>query len=259
MKYCRLAVLFVVAVCLGCSASVDPGKPSNKSYEVVELKDVDFSLDGKADELAWKEARLLDDFSYPWAEKWTLSALPTKFRAFCDNENLYFIFEVEDPDIVIEEPSDDEMDVAVEDRVEIYFAADLKLDKYYSVEMDLTGRRLDYKARFHRDFDFSWTFPDLKTAGRRTENGYVVEGVVPLKTLESLGLPSLESGKLRAGFYRAEFSHTDGGPPKEEWISWVNPNTVAEDFHIPGTLGILKKAPGQPVKPADKPVEKRAE
>ncbi len=248
MKY---GWMLLMAMVVGCSPAVDssqtadqtpvdPGKPSSKTYEVVELTEPDFQLDGLADEPAWNEANRLTDFVFPWKDQ---PAPPTSFRAFCDDENLYFLFEVEDADVVLDEKTEGEMALVGEDRVEIYFAPDLDLENYYSVEMDLLGRKLDYQAKFHRQFDFDWTFPELKTAGRRTEKGYVVEGTVPLKTLETMGLPSLDSGKLRAGFFRAEFSTTDGPKPLEAWISWVDPKTEAEDFHIPGTLGILKKAP----------------
>ncbi len=109
----------------------------------------------------------------------------------------------------------------------------------------ISGNKLDYKATFHRKFDFSWNCPtDLKTAGSRKEKSYIVEGGIPLKSLESLGLPSLESGELRVGVYRAEFDHGEGEAPVENWISWVNPNKMEEDFHVPYSLGIFRLEKG---------------
>ncbi len=236
-------VAAVLLTALGCntsppgdSASSVKGK-SPKVYDVVRVTDPNVRLDGVLDEPVWKEANVERDFVFPWRD---VPAPPTSFRAVHDADTLYFAFEVVDDDVVIDEKTEGEMALIGEDRVEFYFAPDLDLKKYYSVEMDYLGRKLDYMASFHRNFDFTWEFPGIQTAGKRTETGYTIEGLIPLKSLESLGLPSLESGKLRVGVFRAEFSHGEGDAPIENWISWVDPETTEEDFHIPGTFGVFK-------------------
>lgn len=238
--------LFAIALLgvMGCgpSQSDDGASPASevrppKVYEVVRIEKPNVQLDGAVDEPFWQEANVERDFVFPWREK---DAPPTAFRAVCDEQTLYFAFEVVDDDVVVDEKTRGEMALVGEDRVEFYFAPDLELKKYYSVEMDFLGRKLDYTASFHRKFDFDWEFPGIQTAGKRTDTGYTIEGAIPLETLRSLGLPSLDSGKLRVGVFRAEFSHGDGDAPVENWLSWVDPQTTEEDFHIPGTFGVFK-------------------
>jgi len=214
------------------------GSPDAKVYEVRYLAAPKIVVDGQASEAAWDKANLETGFTFPWKKE---PAPSTQFRALCDDENLYFTFRVHDDDIVADENYAEEMDAAAEDRVEFYFAPDLKLDRYYCVEMDSRGRMLDYRAAFYRKCDFSWSFPGLRFKTSLVSNGYVVEGLVPLKTFQELGLPSLESGKLRVGIFRAEFSHGPSPEPVENWIAWVDPKTEKPDFHVRTSLGIFKK------------------
>lgn len=238
----RKLVLLASVLALGCTGGNAPKtekeQDAPKVYEVVELAKPGITIDGRLEEQAWEKARLLKDFCFPWRER---EAPLTEFRALCDQEHFYFVFRVEDNDVVVDEKTKGEEALIGEDRVELYFAPDLELKKYYSFEMDHQGRKLDYSASFHRQFDFSWDFPHLTLAGSRTPEGYIVEGSMPLKALRDLGLPSLESGRLRVGVFRAEFSHGDGPAPVENWISWIDPQTEEEDFHIPATLGIFRK------------------
>ena len=231
MKTVAVAVVIAVAGC----ASRPP-----KTYEVTYLPDARITVDGRPEEEAWQEAALEDGFVFPWRGRDTV-APRTAFRALCDDRFLYFVFVVEDADVVVDAATEGEMALIAEDRVEFYFAPDLELEEYYCVEMDFTGRRLDYRAVFHRQFDFSWEFAGLETAGTRTDTGYIVEGALALSVLAALGLPSLDSGRLRVGMYRAEFSHGEGPAPRENWISWIDPHTTEEDFHIPGTLGVFQR------------------
>ena len=237
----RWLAMITIFAAVGCSTrmavAADPEKPSPKIYQVVHLARPNVRLDGIINEPAWKDAHLESKFCFPWREE---EAPLTEFRALFDDKYLYFCFNVEDEDVVIDRKTPGEQAVVAEDRVELYFAPDLTLKKYYSVEMDHLGRKLDYMSSFHRNFDFTWELPEIKFAGKRTPKGYTVEGRIPLKTLAALGLPDLDSGKLRVGIYRAQFSHGDGPAPVENWISWVDPHTVEEDFHIPQTLGVFQ-------------------
>ena len=153
MKTVAVAVVIAVA---GCA-----GRPP-KTYEVTYLPDARITVDGRPEEQAWQKAALEDDFVFPWRGRDTV-APRTAFRALCDDRFLYFVFVVEDADVVVDAATEGEMALIAEDRVEFYFAPDLELQEYYCVEMDFSGRRLDYRAAFHRQFDFSWEFTGLET------------------------------------------------------------------------------------------------
>ncbi len=211
-----------------------------KVYEVRKLPKLEITIDGVPDEAVWEKANLEKGFQFPWKDE---ESPPTEFRALCDGESLYFSFRVEDEDIVVVEDFKDEADAIGEDRVEMYFSPDPELkEPYYCVEMDSRGRKFDYKAVFFRKLDFDWDFPEFRLAAAPLKKGYTVEGAVRLKTLESLGLPSLDSGKLNVGVYRAEFSHGEGPKPIENWVSWIDIQTPEEDYHVPGTMGVFRLA-----------------
>jgi hypothetical protein len=142
--------------------------------------------------------------------------------------------------VVVEKKFDAESVVDREDRVEIFFARGDKLKEYFCLEVDPLGRIHDYAASYYRKFDSSWSCRGIRTAGSITKQGYSIEGSIPLRTLETLGLPSQGSGHmLRAGLFRAEFNHGPESAPEAHWISWIDPGTEQPDFHVPGAFGCL--------------------
>ncbi|MHC4571303.1 MAG: carbohydrate-binding family 9-like protein [Planctomycetota bacterium] len=162
------------------------------------------------------------------------------FRSLFDDEFFYFSFRVHDEDVVVEKKFDAESVVDREDRVEIFFARGDKLKEYFCLEVDPLGRIHDYAASYYRKFDSSWSCRGIRTAGSITKQGYSIEGSIPLRTLETLGLPSQGSGHmLRAGLFRAEFNHGPESAPEAHWISWIDPGTEQPDFHVPGAFGCL--------------------
>ncbi len=215
-----------------------PNIMSDKVYEIVYLPDAKIEIDGRIDESAWEKANLLSDFTFPWTDA---TAPSTHFRAIVDDAKFYFSYRVWDDDIVLVEPYEKQSDSQGEDRVEIVLSGDRELRRYFSAEIDPFGRVLDFQASYHRQFDFSWSWPAMKTAGTITDDGYAIEGSIPLETLKSLGLGSLLSGDdLIIGLFRAEFSHDPDGETIEDWISWVQPQAAEPDFHVPSGFGTAR-------------------
>ncbi|MDD4869402.1 MAG: carbohydrate-binding family 9-like protein [Kiritimatiellae bacterium] len=239
------------------NAPPPPGKCSDQTYQVRWLPEVKVELDGRADEVVWKEANIEKRFVFPWKQA---TASETEFRALCNDKNFYFSFHVHDADIVVLERLRDEEDEVLEDRMEIYLCLDEQMKNYFCFETDSRGRVFDYSGSYYRRFDAKWKFEGLETKATPLPNGYEIEGRVPLKSFVALGFPELRPGvKIRCGLYRAEFSHdrsgkpvekkesihnlgrqTDGSPPLEEWMSWVDPKIKEPDFHIPAALGWLE-------------------
>lgn len=237
---------------------------SDQTYRVRHLPATAIRVDGRTDEPAWSEAAVERRFQFPWRKE---AAPPTEFRAVCDDQCLAFAFQAHDPDIVVLDTLGDKEDVVLEDRVEMFFAPDDRLRNYFCFEIDSRGRAYDYAASYYRRFDPGWSFPGLETAAAPMPGGYVVEGRIPLASLEQLGFPRLRPGvTIRCGLYRAEFSHDRSGrpvepketihnrgrksvgpPPIEHWISWVDPQTPEPDFHVPSSLGRLEIVADLPV------------
>ena len=208
-----------------------------KTYEACYVPAAEINLDGIADEPAWEQAAPETGFAFPWEDRPTPR---TEFRALFDDWAFYFSFNVEDDDLVLAEDYRDKEDVVREDRVELFLARDETLSEYYCLEIDPLGRVLDYRASHYRQFDFSWTFPGLDVVGRPADDGYRVEGLIPLRSLERLGFPMPDSGQpIKFGIYRAEFRHAAGSEWSESWISWVDPRTEEPDFHVPASFGYL--------------------
>ena len=234
---------------------------SDQTYRVRHLPAAAIRVDGRTDEPAWSEAAVERRFQFPWRKE---AAPPTEFRAVCNEQHLAFTFRAHDADIVVLETLRDKEDAVFEDRVEMFFAPDDRLRNYFCFEIDSRGRAYDYAGSYCRRFDPRWSFPGLETAAATFPGGYVVEGRIPLASLEQLGFPRLRPGvTIRCGLYRAEFSHDRSGrpvepketihnrgrksvgqPPIEHWISWVDPQTPEPDFHVPSSLGRLEIVDG---------------
>jgi hypothetical protein len=150
-------------------------------------------------------------------------------------------FEAEDDDVVVEKEFSGEPTLDREDRVEIFFACDSDLDRYYCLEIDPLGRVHDYSAAYYRKFDSTWNCPGLQTAGRIHLGGYTVEAAIPLKTLSDLlNRPIAAGSTLRVGIFRAEFRKGSLGDADDNWLSWIKPKAAKPDFHVPSAFADWK-------------------
>lgn len=251
-SYRFLSCAFALAAfgLVGCSsnASVETTKAvafneaATPHYDVVK-RDEKATIDGTLDDKVWSTVPSMSgDFSFPWDTK---EAPLTVFKGYNDGTDFYFSFEVTDEDVVLDKDwKDDESTVDIEDRVELFFAGGA-IDKpttsgmplYYGIEVDPDGRVHDYSIKYYRHFDSKWNLDGLETKGKVTDTGYIVEGKIPLKSLEDLKL--INNDVMCAGVYRAEFStpEKDGDDPIMEWISWVDPKTEEPDFHVNSSFG----------------------
>ena len=242
---------------LALSGDQEKAFQGDQTYRVRYVADAKIQLDGRADERAWSRAAVEKQFVFPWRNS---TVPPTEFRALCDENDLYFTFRVEDADIVVLDQLRDEEDSVFEDRIEMYFSRDERMQDYYCIEIDSRGRVFDYRGSYYRQLAPAWNLKGLVTKASSWARGYLVEGRIPLASLVELGFPKLCPGaKIRCGLYRAEFRHDrsgrpvapresihnlgrklDGPPPIEAWISWVDPKTEEPDFHVPSSLGWLE-------------------
>jgi hypothetical protein len=185
------------------------------------------------------DGELLTDFSFPWIER---EVPATEFRARWTpgDQRLHFCFDVVDDDIVLGEGEDSKAQVIGSDRVELFFAVDESLSRYYALEMDPRGVVLDYAAKFHREMDWQWSIDDLELETDMREDGYSVVGSLSLDELNRLGCVHSDSDGGRyliAGAYRAEFHRDADGKVIEDWIAWVDPQVPTPDFHVPSSFG----------------------
>lgn len=249
VKKCSMfvTIMFVILfTSFGCSSSSDAktstvayNEATTPHYDVVKREE-QITIDGKLDEKVWESVPTISGgFHFPWDDK---EAPFTEFKAFHDEKNFYFSFYVKDEDIVVDkEWKDDESTVDDEDRVELFFAGgnvdkpgEDGMEKYYGIEIDPDGRVHDYSIEYYRNFDSKWNLEGLETKATRGDDYYIVEGKIPMQSLNDLNL--IHDNVMRTGVYRADFSKKDDETIME-WISWVDPKTKNPDFHVNSSFG----------------------
>ncbi|WP_369308290.1 carbohydrate-binding family 9-like protein [Providencia rettgeri] len=226
----KLTTLFAASAML-ITASV-----AAKEYQIKHTDQLK-SLNDAKNEAVWQQAEVLTDFIYPWEKE---TPPKTDFRALWSDEALYFRFIADDKDVQLGDNVDKDQAVLDSDRVELFFATSPELKPYYTAEMDGKGRTFDAKANYYREVDPSWNWETLQTVGEMTPNGYVVTGKIDLDEFTRLNLwQDKDQQTLMCAILRGEFS---AGEEKQvrKWISWVKPDSVKPDFHIPSAFGTCK-------------------
>ncbi len=229
MKYLSL-LIFLYCFCSSCVSQT-------KTY-LVKKTDGPISVTGNGTDKAWENANVLTEFLHPWEPE----GLPTTtFRALSSKTHLYFLYHVEDDQIITPQGNLGEMDTVKSDRVEIFFKSTDEKKPYYSLEMDALGRCLDSEGIFSKKIDIDWDWPksDFILKASQNEEGYIVEGSISFASLRRLGIYQ-NDGILNAGLYRGEYYHKDDGEIAIKWISWVVSNPEKPNFHVPNSFGVLK-------------------
>lgn len=176
-------------------------------------------------------------FHFPWedrVEPWT------QFRALWDDQHLHCRFDCVDDDVVLAPGPTPGDRVLGSDRVEIFVAPDLALQPYYCVEISPNGDVLDYRARFHRQFDREWQFEGLEASASIDGNRYSVHVRLPIRTLLNLEVLRAGQHEFFAGVFRGEFVHRADGSIRPGWMAWVDPQTGTPDFHVPSAFGVFE-------------------
>ena len=219
--YCIVSLFVTFLIGQGC-------RHTQPDILLVDRYTSEIDLDGDIGEMAWNNATTVTGFISPWKPATQDSTI---FRCFCSPDHFNFCFEVVDRSLTILDYTD-EMTVAEGDRVELFFSPSAKLSPYYCIEINPHGYILDYKAQFHRQFDFSWNFSNLAVTGKITSNGYIVEGRIPISELQTLGIDFNKEFYL--GIFRADFREENEN--SAIWYSWINPQVKEADFHIPSAF-----------------------
>src|SRR6516225_5797599 len=98
-----LPVLAATTVALSGLALVPADKPSTTAPPTAfecRWADTPITIDGKADEEAWKHAQVIDHFYLPWLGKNARPArTATRAKLLWDREYLYFFADMEDADL----------------------------------------------------------------------------------------------------------------------------------------------------------------
>lgn len=211
-----------------------------KEYQVNLIQKNQLNISGKGDDQLWDNAMILTDFCSPWSNQKRTAII---FKALWDREKLFFNFTVSDTAIHIEKRDDSFASIGNSDRVELFFRPDNSLNPYYCLEIDTSGRVMDFIAYPNKNFDFNWNWPknDLLVKSTVNANSFTVEGAISIASLKSFNL--IKNNKIETGVFRAKYTKRQNGCFEPTWITWVNPNTETPNFHITSSFGnfILKE------------------
>ena len=212
-------------------------QPQDHIYDVNRIKG-EIVIDGKDAESEWSQAKLLEDFTYPWHD---IDPPKTTFKAMHDDENLYFYYYAKDTDIRLKRTGDKEMDAVASDRVEVFIKGSDDSDPYYSFEMDPLGRVFDSKGEFGKYIDQEYDFPEngLTFKGVIYDKHYTLEGKISLESLRQLDLIAGD-GTICLGLYRGEYYLDEEDKEKTKWISWIIPDSATPNFHIASSFGKIR-------------------
>lgn len=210
---------------------------AHRNYEVQAIEFNTLEINGKGDQPEWRQAHVLSDFIYPWNEG---TPPHMTFQALHDRDWLFGLYQVNDPhplNLCMEE--DRKAAVLKSDRVEIFLRVDEHMNPYYGLEMDPLGRYYDFEGHFYRKFNAGWSWPkdQLIIQGDIHETGYTLEFALNKQYLTQLKL--LKNNRLEAGLYRGKCISLIDGVAEFKWISWIRPDSVSPDFHIPSSFGQL--------------------
>lgn len=194
-------------------------------------------INGKGSERAWKASNEMKAFVSPWSES---TFGKTIFKALYDEKFLYFLFEVEDKDIIMNTgKKSDEENAVISDRVELFFTANEEMNPYVTLEMDALGRIFDAAGIKPGKVDRKWNWPEdgIELQSELSDNGYSVEGKLSLSSMQNIGL--IKRDTILCGIMRAEYRRGQ----TEQWITWIDPELKNPQFHHPNIFGrmILQK------------------
>ncbi len=273
--------LFVALIALGGvsltllsarrDTSADAPKASQPPPTEYECRwtDTPVTIDGKADEAAWKNAQVIDNFYLPWLGARARPArTATKARLLWDREYLYFFADMEDSDLYAEEKQHDGQ-TWDDDVFELFFKPAADKPGYYEFQVNAAGTIMDMflprrgaggYRRFKSDGEFHI---DAKVQLRGTLNhwqdkdkGWSVEGRIPWRDfLRTGGRPAIDE-RWKFALCRYDYSVEFEGPE----LSTCAPlkSLPHPDFHHHEDYATLRFA-GSPAKGAAVPhgIERR--
>jgi uncharacterized repeat protein (TIGR03806 family) len=267
--------LVLTLLVLGLLALVQLGDRSETSAEAPKAfqapptefecrwTDTPLTLDGKADEAAWKHAQIIDNFYLPWlGAKARAARTATKARLLWDREYLYFFADMEDADLYADVKEHDGQ-TWFNDVFELFFKPAADKPGYYEFQINAAGTVMDMflprrgaggYQRFKSDGDFHI---DVKVRLRGTLNrwqdkdqGWSVEGRIPWRDfLRTGGRPDVGE-RWKFALCRYDYSVEFEGPE----LSTCAPlkSLPHPDFHHHEDYATLRFV-GPPAKGAAKP------
>lgn len=175
-------------------------------------------IDGKFDESEWAEASCASGFINT-SDEWSFPQ--TSAYIGINGEHLYFAFKCfsfELGKITAVKYKNDSRKIFSGDSVELFLAAERNGKTYYHMAFNPAGSA--YSAKCGEKRDESWN-PELKVAAGITDNAWILEGRLPLKSIGAKNEPGAK--------WKLNFCRNNKGVP----ASW----TGQKDFNVKKLMG----------------------
>ena len=241
--------LFYVLMYFGAWATLPyEGLVEPKRYICYRAKGP-INVDGRLEEESWRKAPV---GKFGWIDTGEEVPYRTEVRMLWDDENLYFGFRCEDPDVWSEDTRKDTR-VWVEEDVEIFLDPDWDERNYYELEINPKGTvydviwteplgRFDWIGLVEWDFDGSSAVRVEGTLNEHddTDRGWTVEVAIPWVRLSDFAgakaCPPEPGDQWRANFSRVERNFSPRGPSRD----WTWTPQIGYWIHMPRRYGYVQ-------------------
>ena len=221
LRFCLLLTIMMGILLVGSNPTEKPLRAADPKMPIFECRwtDSPITIDGKADEEAWKDAEVIDHFYLPWLGKDARkSRTATKARLLWDREFLYFTAEMEDHDLFADITEHDGK-LWDNDVFELFFKPADNKEGYYEFQVNAAGAILDvffpargkgdfYKLKSAEDFHIE---AKVKLDGTLNnfedqDRGWTVEGKIPWKDFLKSGGRPIPDEKWKFALCRYDYS-----------------------------------------------------
>jgi len=130
----------------------EPLKQAPPSKFKCRFTETPVTIDGSADEAAWKLAETINAFHLPWlGDKARMARTSTTAKLLWDREYLYFFAEMEDSDLFADVKEHDG-DLWKNDVFELFFRPDAEKSGYYEFQVSAADTKFDaFYPKYHLD------------------------------------------------------------------------------------------------------------
>ena len=223
---------------LGTSAGTTAEPPRYSIYRTNKP----LTIDGKLDEGAWKQARSVGDFHFPWWESGRKEQ--TIAKMLWDNKYLYVSYQCQDRHVWATHTERDSP-VYQDDCVELFTAPNPQQPvNYFNIEMNVKRAFLD---RHHPNGPGKAEVPEWSAQGVQiathvngtlnddsdSDVGWVLEAAIPFANFQGVtGRPHPRHGDL----WHLNLNRL-GGKTNPQFSQWSPGKTKRPAFHAPDTFG----------------------
>lgn len=238
MQTCRIALLVLIAAPAFAAFAADEKK--EQPFEC-RFTDGSISIDGKADEAAWKHAQVIDKFGLPWLTEPRAAKTATRARLLWDREKLYFFAEMDDADLFADIKEHDG-NTWHNDVFELFFKPAEGKSGYYEFQVNAANTQFDMfmpdrgkgdfeKQKKEGDFEIKSAVVLRGSLNKRDDKdqGWTVEGSIPWRSLLRTGGRPVIDEVWRFSLCRYDYDMSFGDP---ELSNILTKSSVPKaDFH----------------------------